>query len=163
MGLPDTQANGTPLARVLTPGHRVIAVDESGHGAGERQPREVSRAAHVAAVVAVLEQFDRPVLAGQSLGSHTAMLTAAAHPHPVRALVLAEAGPGGPNPNLQGRDQRMARRLADTVPVARSPPSRPRTALTSAPSVSAMTSRLPSNRHQLGGVTKPIAPHPLRL
>lgn len=42
----------------------------------------------------------RPVLVGQSLGGHTAMLTAAAHPGLVRALVLVEAGPGGPNPSV---------------------------------------------------------------
>jgi pimeloyl-ACP methyl ester carboxylesterase len=40
------------------------------------------------------------ILVGQSLGGHTAMLTAAAHPELVRALVLVEAGPGGPNPGV---------------------------------------------------------------
>ncbi|MER5637896.1 alpha/beta hydrolase [Kitasatospora sp. NPDC002227] len=91
------------LARALSPSHRVVAVDQRGHGASERRPGDVSRAAYVADVVAVLEQLDlhRPVLVGQSLGGHTAMLTAAAHPDLVRALVLVEAGPGGPSPNVQ--------------------------------------------------------------
>jgi pimeloyl-ACP methyl ester carboxylesterase len=88
-------------ARRLCPRYRVIALDQRGHGAGERHPQDVSRDAYVADVIAVLDQLAlrRAVLAGQSLGGHTAMLTAAAHPGRVRALVLVEAGPGGPNPN----------------------------------------------------------------
>lgn len=39
-----------------------------------------------------------PVLVGQSLGGHTAVLTAARHPGLVRALVLVEAGAGEPSP-----------------------------------------------------------------
>nr|WP_324289657.1 alpha/beta hydrolase [Streptomyces sp. H27-G5] len=84
----------------MTPNHRVVAVDQRGHGASERRPREVTRAAYVADVVAVIKQLDlhRPVLVGQSLGGHTAVLTAATtHPHLVRALVLIKAGLGSPN------------------------------------------------------------------
>ncbi|MEV0487826.1 alpha/beta hydrolase [Streptomyces sp. NPDC050508] len=88
-------------ARSLSSGYRVVAVDQRGHGAGERHPQDVSRAAYVADAVAVVDQLalQRPVLVGQSLGGHTAMLTAAAHPGLVRALVLVEAGSGGPHPN----------------------------------------------------------------
>jgi pimeloyl-ACP methyl ester carboxylesterase len=80
--------------------HRVVAVDQRGHGASERHPRDRSRAAYIADVVAVLDQLElhQPVLVGQSLGGHTAMLTATAHPELVRALVLVEAGPGGSSP-----------------------------------------------------------------
>ncbi|KUL20632.1 alpha/beta fold hydrolase [Streptomyces regalis] len=89
------------LAWRLSSRYRVVAVDQRGHGAGERHPQDVSRAAYVADVIAVVEQLalPRPVLVGQSLGGHTAMLTAAAHPGLVHALVLIEAAPGGPNPN----------------------------------------------------------------
>ncbi|MEU4302653.1 alpha/beta hydrolase [Kitasatospora aureofaciens] len=89
-------------ARALSDRYRVIALDQRGHGASDRTPEDLSRAAHVADVVAVLEQLDLGpvVLAGQSLGGHTAMLTAAAHPEHVRALALVEAGPGGPNPTI---------------------------------------------------------------
>ncbi|MFJ1887051.1 alpha/beta fold hydrolase [Streptomyces sp. NPDC088137] len=89
------------LARRLSSRYRVVAVDQRGHGAGQCHPRDVSRAAYVADVIAVADQLAlrQPVLVGQSLGGHTAMLTAAAHPGLVRALVLVEAGPGGPNPN----------------------------------------------------------------
>ncbi|WP_225823591.1 alpha/beta fold hydrolase [Streptomyces naphthomycinicus] len=87
-------------ARRLSERFRVVAVDQRGHGASERHPDDVSRAAFVADVVAVAEQLglDRPVVVGQSLGGHTAMLTAAAHPALVRALVLVEAAPGDPDP-----------------------------------------------------------------
>ncbi|MFF1444576.1 alpha/beta fold hydrolase [Streptomyces sp. NPDC058295] len=89
------------LARRLSCRYRVVAVDQRGHGASERHPRDVSRAAYGADVIAVVDQLalQRPVLVGQSLGGHTAMLTAAAHPGLVRALVLVEAGSGGPYPN----------------------------------------------------------------
>ena len=79
--------------------YRVIAVDQRGHGASERHPPEVSRAAYVADVIAVIED-PRPepvVLIGQSLGGHTAMLAAAARPDLVRALVMVEASPGLPD------------------------------------------------------------------
>ncbi|BAC68229.1 hydrolase [Streptomyces avermitilis] len=102
-GLAGHAGEWDTLAGALSPRYRVIAVDQRGHGASERFPREVSRAAYVADVVAVLDQLalHRPVLVGQSLGGHTAMLTAAAHPHLAHALVLVEAGPGGPNPRVQ--------------------------------------------------------------
>ncbi|MFH9826622.1 alpha/beta fold hydrolase [Streptomyces bobili] len=89
------------LSGRLSSQYRVVALDQRGHGASERHPRDVCRAAYVADVIAVVEQLalQRPVLVGQSLGGHTAMLTAAAHPGLVRALVLVEAGPGGPNPD----------------------------------------------------------------
>lgn len=76
--------------------HRVVAFDQRAHGASERCPAEVSRAAYVADVVAVINALSlgRAVLVGQSLGGHTAMLTAAAHPDLVAALVMIEAGPG---------------------------------------------------------------------
>lgn len=47
----------------------------------------------------------QPVLIGQSLGAHTAMLTAAAHPARVRALVLVlvEAAPAVAEPNTPSK------------------------------------------------------------
>ncbi|MEV0694029.1 alpha/beta hydrolase [Streptomyces sp. NPDC050388] len=62
------------LARRLSSRHRVVAVDHRGHGAGERHPRDVSRAAYVADVIAIVDQpaLRRPVLVGQSPGGHTA-------------------------------------------------------------------------------------------
>ncbi|MBM7090872.1 alpha/beta hydrolase [Streptomyces sp. S12] len=101
-GLAGHAGEWDALARRLSSRYRAVSVDQRGHGASERHPVDVSRAAYVADVVAVVDQLGlrRPVLVGQSLGGHTAMLTAAAHPGLVRALVLVEAGPGGPNPSV---------------------------------------------------------------
>ncbi|MBA2949723.1 alpha/beta fold hydrolase [Streptomyces himalayensis] len=87
---------------LLADGHRVVAYDARGHGASTRRPSDMTRAACVRDAVAVIRALDlAPVtLVGQSLGGHTAMLTAAAYPDLVHALILVEAGPGGPNPDL---------------------------------------------------------------
>ncbi|WP_331723543.1 alpha/beta hydrolase (plasmid) [Streptomyces sp. NBC_00868] len=99
-GLAGHAGEWDALAAALAPGRRVVAVDQRGHGASERRPADVSRAAYVADVVAVIAQLglDRPVLVGQSLGGHTAMLTAAAHPDLVRGVVLVEAGAAAADP-----------------------------------------------------------------
>ncbi|MFJ5731770.1 alpha/beta fold hydrolase [Streptomyces paradoxus] len=101
-GLAGHAGEWDTLAGNLSPRYRVVAVDQRGHGASERRPRDVSRAAYVADAVAVIGQLGlhRPVLAGQSLGGHTALLTASAHPDLLRGLVLVEAGPGRADPNV---------------------------------------------------------------
>ncbi|NED72905.1 alpha/beta hydrolase [Streptomyces sp. SID9944] len=101
-GLAGHSGEWDAIAERLSSRHRVVAVDQRGHGAAERRPRDVSRSAYVADVVAVVHRLGlhRPVLVGQSLGGHTALLTAAAHPDRVRALVLVEAGPGSGSPGL---------------------------------------------------------------
>lgn len=101
-GLAGHAGEWDALARHTGEHLRLVAVDQRGHGAAERRPGDVSRAAYVADVVAVVEQLGlhRPVLAGQSLGGHTAMLTAAAHPELAGGLVLVEAGPGRADPGL---------------------------------------------------------------
>jgi pimeloyl-ACP methyl ester carboxylesterase len=101
-GLAGHAGEWDALARGLSPRYRIVAVDQRGHGASERRPRDVSRAAYVADAVAVIGQLGlhRPVLAGQSLGGHTALLTASAHPGLLRGLVLVEAGPGRAEPNV---------------------------------------------------------------
>ncbi|MEU5214975.1 alpha/beta hydrolase [Streptomyces sp. NPDC020807] len=102
-GLAGHAGEWDAVASRLSSRHRVVAVDQRGHGASERRPADVSRAAYVADVVAVCERLGLrdPVLVGQSLGGHTALLAAAAHPALFRALVLVEAGPGGPNLGVQ--------------------------------------------------------------
>ncbi|MGW8352809.1 alpha/beta fold hydrolase [Streptomyces wedmorensis] len=103
-GLAGHAGEWDATARLLRDaGHRVVALDQRGHGGSERRPEDASRAAYVADVVAVASELglERPVLVGQSLGGHTAFLTAAAHPELARALVLVEAGPGGAEPGTQ--------------------------------------------------------------
>ena len=90
--------------RLRSAGHRVVAYDARGHGESTRRPASVSRAAHVEDAVTLLRDLDLApaILIGQSMGGHTAMLLAADHPELVRSLVLVEAGPAGPNPELPG-------------------------------------------------------------
>lgn len=81
-------------------GRRVILIDQRGHGHSTRHPRDTSRDAFVSdAVVVITAESARVVdLVGQSLGAHTAMLLAAAHPHLVRRLVLLECDAGSGTP-----------------------------------------------------------------
>lgn len=84
----------------LTPDRSVVALDQRGHGGSTRRPDDVSRAAYVADVVAVLDELriESVPVVGQSMGAHTAMLLAAAHPDRVERLVLVESGLGGDSP-----------------------------------------------------------------
>lgn len=97
-GLAGSGHEMLPTAAALVPEHRVIAVDQRGHGHSTRCPRDLSRRAYVDDVVAVVDELagGGPVtLVGQSMGGHTAMLAAAWHPGLVRRLVMLEAGVGG--------------------------------------------------------------------
>lgn len=100
-------------ADALLPSHRVLALDQRGHGHSERRPLDVSRGASVADVASVIHQMGvGPVaLVGQSMGANTALLVAAEHPELVTALVLAEGSPdvparGEPSPDTASRIQR---------------------------------------------------------
>lgn len=102
-GLAGHQGEWDALAaRLSAGGHRVVTYDARGHGASTRTPPTTTREAHVQDAVTLIEELGlAPVtLLGQSLGGHTALLLAASHPHLVRSLILVEAGPGGPAPDL---------------------------------------------------------------
>jgi pimeloyl-ACP methyl ester carboxylesterase len=90
------------LPLLLADGHTVVTYDARGHGDSERTPRDMTRAACVGDAVALIEHLSlAPVtLMGQSLGGHTALLTAAAHPELIDSLILIEAGPAGGDPGL---------------------------------------------------------------
>lgn len=96
------------LPALLANAHRVVMYDARGHGESTRRPADMSREAAVRDAVTVIrelglkgEEGTEPLtLVGQSLGGHTAFLTAAAHPESLDALILVEAGPGAPNPGL---------------------------------------------------------------
>lgn len=97
-GLAGSAREMWPTADALLPEHRVIAVDQRGHGCSTRRPHDLSRRAYVDDVIAVVDQLAgcQPVtLVGQSMGGHTAMLAAAWHPDLVHRLVLVEADVGG--------------------------------------------------------------------
>ena len=95
-GLAGHAGEWTETASWLTEQHRVLAIDARGHGHSERSPADVSRAAHVADAVFVIEQLglEAAAVVGQSLGGNTAILLAAAHPDRVSSLVVVEASAG---------------------------------------------------------------------
>ncbi|MCO5970228.1 alpha/beta fold hydrolase [Actinoallomurus soli] len=101
-GLAGHSGEWDETAAWLREAHRVVVFDQRAHGASERCPADVSRAAYVSDVVAVIDalRLGRALLVGQSLGGHTAMLAAAARPDLVRALVMIEAAPGDAAPGL---------------------------------------------------------------
>lgn len=94
-GLAGSSREFIPTARALSP-RRVILIDQRGHGFSTRMPADTSRAAFVNDVIRVIEaESSQPVdLVGQSMGAHTAMLVAAAHPALVQKLVLLEGNEG---------------------------------------------------------------------
>jgi pimeloyl-ACP methyl ester carboxylesterase len=98
-GLTGSSREHIPTAHALA-GRKVVLVDQRGHGASTRVPRDVSREAYVRDVVQVIEHHGgAPVdLVGQSMGAHTAMLTAASRPDLVRRLVLLECDEGSGTP-----------------------------------------------------------------
>ncbi|MEU4221736.1 alpha/beta hydrolase [Actinoplanes sp. NPDC026623] len=137
-GLAGSGREMRATAESLLPGRRVIAMDQRGHGRSTRRPRDLSRSAYVDDVVAVIGELagGGPVtLVGQSMGGHTAMLTAARHPGLVSGLVMLEAGVGGRDdtddyPARLGawfaswpvpfRDARAAAGFLGSTPIARS-------------------------------------------
>lgn len=96
-GLAGTAQEWSATLRGLADTHRVVALEQRGHGHSTRRPQDVTRAAYVADVVALIERLGSgPVtLVGQSMGGHTAMLVAAENPSLVSRLVMVEAGVGG--------------------------------------------------------------------
>lgn len=120
-GLAGNAQELLPLAAALGPGYRCVPVDQRGHGHSTRIPAGTSRAAFVD------DGGDRcggpgagRGAVGQSMGAHTAVLTAAAHPDRTAGLVLLEAdvsGPGStrrsckpPSKPCTSRDGRSGRR-----------------------------------------------------
>ncbi|MGZ0152784.1 alpha/beta fold hydrolase [Kribbella sp. WER1] len=97
-GLAGSSRELLPTADALADRFRVLLIDQRGHGRSTRRPADVSRAAYVGDVVAVLEEFapgQRVRLVGQSMGAHTALLATAARPDLVARLVMLEGNAAG--------------------------------------------------------------------
>lgn len=97
-GLAGSSRELLPTADALTDRFRVLLVDQRGHGRSTRRPADVSRSAYVGDAVAVIEQLvpgQRVRLVGQSMGAHTAFLTAAARPDLIDRLVMLEGHVAG--------------------------------------------------------------------
>lgn len=97
-GLAGTGDEFFATAEAVGGPYRFILPDLRGHGASTRRPADLSRAAFVDDVAAMLRHVSpgRPVmLAGQSMGGHTAILAAAALPELIDRLVVLEATVAG--------------------------------------------------------------------
>jgi pimeloyl-ACP methyl ester carboxylesterase len=93
-GLAGTGDEFIATATAIGGSYRFVLPDLRGHGNSTRRPADVSRVAFVDDVAAVIQRVspDRPVtLVGQSMGGHTAILTAASFPDLVARLIVLEA------------------------------------------------------------------------
>jgi pimeloyl-ACP methyl ester carboxylesterase len=90
-------------------GHRVISYDARGHGDSSAAPDRAYGYEHLAGdLLAVLDDrgIERALLAGGSMGAHTAMRVALEHPDRVAALALITPSF---DPALQRGEQELAR------------------------------------------------------
>ncbi|MFP3712308.1 alpha/beta fold hydrolase [Puerhibacterium sp. TATVAM-FAB25] len=97
-GLAGSSRELLPTADALTGSFRVLLVDQRGHGDSTRRPADLSRRAFVDDVVTVIEHLllgQKVALVGQSMGAHTAFLTASARPDLVDRLVMLEGHVAG--------------------------------------------------------------------
>jgi pimeloyl-ACP methyl ester carboxylesterase len=101
------------LAPLLARGHRVAALDLSGHGdSGRRQRYGLEAwADEVLAVAEAAGMREPPVLVGHSMGGFVAMAAAALHGEQLGGAVIVDAPVRRPDPESQeGRHGRMFRR-----------------------------------------------------
>jgi pimeloyl-ACP methyl ester carboxylesterase len=114
-GLAGYAGEWSETASWLVHEHRVVALDERGHGRSTRVPSDVSREALVADVVFIIDQLSLGpvILIGQSLGANLAFLVAARHPDHVRALVVGE---GCPEADPEGEGAEGIRKWLDGWP-----------------------------------------------
>jgi pimeloyl-ACP methyl ester carboxylesterase len=109
-------------AETLATRRRVIAVDQRGHGQSAKPEQGYAEADFVADLTALLGDFERPDLVGHSMGGRIAAQVAAAHPHLVRRLVLAEAVGGPPRPRPEVETLQMRRGAANWLERMRAQP-----------------------------------------
>jgi pimeloyl-ACP methyl ester carboxylesterase len=107
---------------VLTPNHRVIAVDMRGHGRSDKPPGPYSIAMFATDVAALIEHLDiGPCdVVGLSLGAMTTLELAASRPELVRSAVVVNAGPDFIPRTFKERAMVWQRKtLARVVPLAK--------------------------------------------
>jgi pimeloyl-ACP methyl ester carboxylesterase len=101
-GLAGTAIEWEGTATWLMKMHRVVALNQRGHGQSERRPGDVTPAAFVADALETVESLGLApaILVGQSLGGLIAFLAASERPELVSALVVVEATPNREGPEV---------------------------------------------------------------
>lgn len=103
-GLTDSGSGWPEAVRHWGASHAIVAVDQRGHGGSPRfTPAELEQGpgeVFVRDAVRVLEQLDRPVVVGHSMGGAVALAAGVRRPELVRALVLEDPAPRGPGEPL---------------------------------------------------------------
>ena len=97
-GLAGHSGEWTETAAALAGPCTTICPDQRAHGRSTRRPADLSREAFADDVAAVVEAAGAPgpvTLVGQSMGAHTALVTAGRHPGLASQLVLVEGDVGG--------------------------------------------------------------------
>ncbi|WP_245642104.1 alpha/beta fold hydrolase [Nonomuraea candida] len=92
-----------PLAAALAPRHRLIALEQRGHGHSDRGDGDFSPDAYVADAAAFLRGLNLGpvVVLGHSMGGVVAFRLAARHPDLVRALIVEEGGALNRPPDIE--------------------------------------------------------------
>ncbi|HEY1644331.1 MAG TPA: alpha/beta hydrolase [Streptosporangiaceae bacterium] len=97
-GLAGHGGEWTETAAELAGTCMTICLDQRAHGRSTRRPADLGREAFADDVAAVVEAAGAPgpvTLVGQSMGAHTALVTAGRHPGLASHLVLVEGDVGG--------------------------------------------------------------------
>lgn len=92
-GMLNIDAQMRELIEVLSPRHRVVAVEQQGHGRTADIDREITPAALATDVVALFDHLgiDRAHVLGHSMGAAVALELAVRHPDRVRSVVPVSA------------------------------------------------------------------------
>jgi pimeloyl-ACP methyl ester carboxylesterase len=83
-----------PQLEHLSPRHRVVAIDQRGHGASDAPDGEYTTEVLAEDLRGVIERLglERPILVGHSLGGGVVLHVAVEHPELVRAVALLDSG-----------------------------------------------------------------------
>lgn len=122
-GLTDSGAGWPEAVAHWGARYAIVALDQRGHGQSPRFT-EAQLAAHpgdvmVEDAVTVLEQLDRPVVIGHSLGGAVALTAGVRRPELVEALVLEDPAPLGPQePQRSARGEEFLAGLEESIAAA---------------------------------------------
>lgn len=92
-----------PQAEYFSRNHRVVSLDLRGHGESDQPEGDYPIAAYSSDIGELIQQLDlqKPIVVGHSLGGSIALQVAADFPDRVGAIVMVEATPIAPPPEVQ--------------------------------------------------------------